>query len=104
MDWINENWQELVGIVGGVVIAARIIVKLTPTPKDDAFLAKIITLLKHLGLYIPVLLALLLLPACSITIDPQTGKPVVGADQASIDALTAKAVQKINEDLARESK
>jgi hypothetical protein len=30
--------------------AARIIVKLTPTPKDDTVLEKIIAFLKHIGL------------------------------------------------------
>jgi len=30
--------------------AARIIVKLTPTPKDDSILEKFISLLRHVGL------------------------------------------------------
>ena len=52
MNYTIENWQGLVSLVGGVVISARVVVKLTPTPKDDAFLAKVITLLKHLGLHV----------------------------------------------------
>ena len=51
--WISANWQEIIAAIGGVVIAARIIVKLTPTPKDDAFLARIIAALKQVGLVIP---------------------------------------------------
>lgn len=50
--WITENWTQIVAAVGGVVLAARIIVKLTPTPKDDSFLEKIINFLKGLGLKI----------------------------------------------------
>lgn len=74
IEWTTANWESLVAGVGGVVIAARIIVKLTPTPKDDRVLAKIIALLKHLGLYIPVIALVLALPGCgtlnSLMIDP----------------------------------
>jgi len=52
VDWILENWQTLVAIAGAVVMAARLIVKLTPTPKDDAWLARIIDVLKAVGLHI----------------------------------------------------
>jgi hypothetical protein len=31
-NWITSNWQEIVAAVGGIVLAARIIVKLTPNP------------------------------------------------------------------------
>ena len=48
--WINQNWEHVVAAIGGIVIAARIIVKLTPTPKDDSFLEKIVSVLKGLGL------------------------------------------------------
>ena len=53
INWISNNWQNIVAVLGAIVIAARLIVKLTPTPKDDAFLAKIIAALKQLGLVIP---------------------------------------------------
>lgn len=52
MDWIRVNWKELVAIVGGVVLVARIVVKLTPTPKDDSILEKIVAFLKAVGLHI----------------------------------------------------
>lgn len=51
-NWITENWTQIVAAVGGVVLAARIIVKLTPTPADDSFLEKIVNFLKGLGLKI----------------------------------------------------
>lgn len=51
-NWLNQNWTEIVAAVGGIVLAARIIVKLTPTPKDDSILEKIVGFLKGLGLHI----------------------------------------------------
>ena len=51
-NWITSNWTEIVAAVGGIVLAARIIVKLTPTPKDDSFLEKVINFLKGVGLNI----------------------------------------------------
>ena len=51
-NWITSNWTEIVAAVGGVVLAARIIVKLTPTPADDSFLEKVINFLKGVGLNI----------------------------------------------------
>lgn len=51
-NWITSNWTEIVAAVGGIVLAARIVVKLTPTPKDDSFLEKVINFLKGVGLNI----------------------------------------------------
>lgn len=52
MKWFLAHYNEIVAIVGGVVLLARIIVKLTPTPKDDTALASIVEILKHLGLVV----------------------------------------------------
>lgn len=51
-NWITSNWTEIVAAVGAIVIAARVIVKLTPTPADDSVLEKIVNFLKGLGLHI----------------------------------------------------
>ena len=51
-NWLTSNWTEIVAAVGGIVLAARIIVKLTPTPADDSFLEKVINFLKGVGLNI----------------------------------------------------
>jgi hypothetical protein len=51
-NWITSNWTEVVAAVGGIVLAARIIVKLTPTPADDSVLEKIVNFLKSVGLKI----------------------------------------------------
>ncbi len=43
---------ELVGIVTGVVCAASIICSLTPTPKDDAMIAKLYKIIEVMALNI----------------------------------------------------
>lgn len=50
--WITSNWTDIVAAVGAVVIAARVVVKLTPTPADDSALEKVVNFLKTLGLHI----------------------------------------------------
>jgi DUF1009 family protein len=50
--WMTEHWIELVAAVGAAVILARIVVKLTPTPKDDSVLEKIVNILKAIGLHV----------------------------------------------------
>lgn len=52
MNWILNNWQEIVNAMAAVMIGARIIVKLTPTPADDTLLAKAVDVLKTLGLHL----------------------------------------------------
>ena len=51
-NWITSNWTEVVAAVGGIVLAARIIVKLTPTPADDTILEKVVAFLMTVGLNI----------------------------------------------------
>lgn len=53
MSWITEHWKDILAIIGGVVTTASIIVKLTPTQKDDNVLAKIIKILAALSLFNP---------------------------------------------------
>lgn len=53
MEWITSHWQEILEWIGGIVTAASIIVKLTPTQKDDNILAKIIKVLAALSLFNP---------------------------------------------------
>jgi hypothetical protein len=50
MEWLTQNWQTLTAGIGAVVMLARIAVKLTPTPADDTILAKIVDVLKSIGL------------------------------------------------------
>lgn len=53
MDWIMQHWKDILAVIGGIVTVASIIVKLTPTQKDDTVLAKIIKILSALGLFNP---------------------------------------------------
>ena len=41
MQWIIENWLILSGLVVAVLGVAKIAVKLTATPKDDAVVAEV---------------------------------------------------------------
>ena len=50
--WVTSNWETVIALAGGVVILARIIVKLTPTPADDSVLEKVVNFLKGIGLHI----------------------------------------------------
>ncbi len=51
MEWLISNWEVVLLIITSVVTLASLIVKLTPTPADDAVLAKVINFLKVIGLY-----------------------------------------------------
>lgn len=52
MNWLLNNWQEIVNAMAAVMIVARIAVKLTPTPADDSALSKVVDVLKALGLHL----------------------------------------------------
>lgn len=45
LNWIMEHWDDILAIYGGVVAICTVIVKLTPSTKDDAILGKIILFL-----------------------------------------------------------
>lgn len=49
MIWITENWQEIVQVVTGAVTLASIIVRWTPTIKDNDALLVVI---KFLGKWV----------------------------------------------------
>ncbi len=53
MMWLQTNWKDILAIIGGVVTVASLVVKLTPTPKDDSVVAKAIQALSVLGLFNP---------------------------------------------------
>jgi hypothetical protein len=50
IDFITQNWQTITAGAGAVVMLARIVVRLTPTPADDTALARVIDVLKAIGL------------------------------------------------------
>lgn len=50
MNWITQHYDEVLQMIGAVVALATLVVKLTPTQKDDTFLAKVIKVLSALSL------------------------------------------------------
>jgi len=48
MSWITTHWQEMLGAVMAALTLASAITKLTPSPKDDAVVMKIIAWLSFL--------------------------------------------------------
>jgi hypothetical protein len=50
---VTENYDTILAVIGALVTAATAIVALTPTPKDDAILAKVIKVLDFLSVINP---------------------------------------------------
>lgn len=50
MDYIINHWTDILGIITGLVTIASIIVKLTPTKKDDEALSTIMKLLNFIAI------------------------------------------------------
>jgi len=46
MKWIIDNYEAVLGIVASTVAVIAAIAKLTPSPKDDGVVAKILEWLK----------------------------------------------------------
>lgn len=47
ISWFSANWVNIAAIYGGVVAVATVIVKLTPSQKDDAVLANIVDIISY---------------------------------------------------------
>jgi hypothetical protein len=43
--WLKANWDSVLAIYGGVVAVCTTLVKITPSVKDDAILAKVLKVL-----------------------------------------------------------
>lgn len=50
INFIQTHYQDILAIIGAIVSIATIIVKITPTEKDDAILTKIVNMLSKLSL------------------------------------------------------
>lgn len=50
INFIQTHYQDILAIIGAIVSIATIIVKITPTKKDDAVLTKIVNILSKLSL------------------------------------------------------
>lgn len=53
MEFIHTHLKDVLAIIGATVTLASLIVKLTPTQKDDSILAGIIKVLSALGVFNP---------------------------------------------------
>ena len=53
MEWITTHWDDVLAIIGGVVVVVSTVVKLTATDKDDTVWAKILKVLAALSLVNP---------------------------------------------------
>lgn len=49
MDYLLNNWSEIVGIAGAIHLLALAIVNLTPTPKDDEIYGKAYKVIEKLA-------------------------------------------------------
>lgn len=49
MEWLAQNWDNILQVIASIIATASLIVKLTPTLKDDDFMLPIV---KFLGKYI----------------------------------------------------
>lgn len=53
MEWITTHWDDVLAIIGGVVLVVSTVVKLTATDKDDTVWAKVLKVLSALSLVNP---------------------------------------------------
>lgn len=53
MEWLQTHWDDVLTIIGGVVVVVSAVVKLTATDKDDTVWAKILKVLSALSLVNP---------------------------------------------------
>lgn len=52
-EWLQTNWDDVLAIIGGVVLVVSTVVKLTSTKKDDTVWAKVLKVLSALSLVNP---------------------------------------------------
>ena len=53
MEWIQNNWNDVLSIIGAVILIITVVVKLTSTDKDDTVWAKVLKVLSALSLCNP---------------------------------------------------
>ena len=52
-EWLQTNWDDVLAIIGGVVLVVSTVVKLTATDKDDTVWANVLKVLSALSLVNP---------------------------------------------------
>lgn len=53
MEWIENNWNDVLSIIGAVILIVTAVVKLTATQKDDGVWARVLKVLAALSLCNP---------------------------------------------------
>lgn len=53
IEWIKAHWADILAIWGGIVAVATVVVKLTPTQRDDAILSWIVKFLDNFSVVNP---------------------------------------------------
>jgi len=53
IEWVKMNGPTLLAAWGALVAAASAVVKLTPSQRDDAILAKVVGFLDHFSVFNP---------------------------------------------------
>ena len=53
MEWIQNNWNDVLSIIGAVILIITVVVKLTSTDKDDTVWAQVLKVLSALSLCNP---------------------------------------------------
>lgn len=51
LDFIIEYYDELLAIIGALCVIGSAVVKMTPTPKDDAIMGKIQTWIEKFSIF-----------------------------------------------------
>ena len=52
MEFIKENWEQILAVVSGIIATASAVAAMTPTPKDDGIVKKLYKLVDLLALNI----------------------------------------------------
>lgn len=50
MEWIQTNWTNILTVLGAVYALASAVAAITPSDRDDTFLAKVGTIADRIGL------------------------------------------------------
>ena len=53
MEWIQNNWNDVLSIIGAVILIITVVVKFTSTEKDDTVWAQVLKVLSALSLCNP---------------------------------------------------
>lgn len=51
--FVKDHWDDILAVIGGLVTVASVIVKLTPTTKDDTALAWVLKVLDQFSVVTP---------------------------------------------------